>query len=120
MPSDETASGIESITISGKTVEEVGFEKVQRQLAVLPELKIVILDGMCIKAITGLSPSPEGTQPWNKQRAWLGTLKMRELDLSRNLIESWADVLRINNALPHLRTLRLAYDLLLRCSMFSH
>ena len=41
----------EAIRISGKTVEEVGFEKINRQLASLHELRIVILDGLCIHGI---------------------------------------------------------------------
>ena len=37
------------IRISGKEVEEVGFDKIRKQLAQLSELKIVILDGLCME-----------------------------------------------------------------------
>lgn len=40
-----------AIKISGKTVEEVGFEKISQQLANLHELRIVVLDGLCIHGI---------------------------------------------------------------------
>ena len=37
-----------AIRISGKTVEEVGFERINQQLARLPELQAVVLDGFCV------------------------------------------------------------------------
>lgn len=45
------SKGKEAIRISGKTVEEVGFEKINRQLASLHELRIVILDGLRVHGI---------------------------------------------------------------------
>lgn len=81
------------IHISGKTVEEVGFEKIRRQLAELQELRVVVLDGACIAAVdSNLS---------------VQNLKITELDLSRNLLESWDDITAICNSLHTLRSLRL-------------
>lgn len=39
------------IRISGKTVEEVGFEEKRLQLAVLQNLKVAVLDGLCIAGV---------------------------------------------------------------------
>ena len=36
------------IRISGKEAEEVGFDKIRRQQSQLDELKIVLLDGLCM------------------------------------------------------------------------
>ena len=108
LPSDSGESQTELVNISGKTVEEVGFEKIQRQLAALPELKIVILDALRVKGVRSTPWSFEHMQTRCKERNWLQKMKIQELDLSRNLLESWDDVLFINNSLPHLRTLRLA------------
>ena len=98
------------IEISGKIVEEVGFEKIRKQLAELQELRIVLLDGL---RIAGLS-----AQPWSLSSGdaeWLDELdhiakacpSITELDLSRNLLESWIDVVGICRALPNLRVLKL-------------
>ncbi|KAL9130980.1 MAG: hypothetical protein Q9217_000969 [Psora testacea] len=107
-PSDKKDSKSEAINISGKTVEEIGFEKIQHQLAALPELRIVILDGLCVKGVEKTPWSAGTTRSRDEQRNWLQRLKIQELDLSRNLLESWADVIFINNSLPQLRALRLA------------
>jgi hypothetical protein len=101
-----------SIRISGKEVEEVGFEKIRKQLAELHELRIVLLDGLCIRR-----PVDEATK-----RAWReyggGTEyvppsdifevcpKITELDLSRNLFEEWADIVSICEQLKNLKSLR--------------
>ena len=83
------------IHISGKTVEEVGFEKIRQQLAELQELRIVVLDGACISHINS---------DLDKRN-----LKIVELDLSRNLLESWSDITAICKSLDFLRSLRLEY-----------
>lgn len=36
------------VVISGKVAEEVGFDKIRRQQARLDELKVVLLEGMCV------------------------------------------------------------------------
>lgn len=97
----------QAIQISGKTVEEVGFEKIQQKLAALSELRVVILDGLCIAGLNaspwissaGLPP-PQPPQPSYD-------LRIEELDLSNNLLESWADVVFICTSLKSLRSLTL-------------
>src|SRR5207248_705816 len=81
----------------GKVVEEVGFEKIRKQLAILHELKIVLLDGFCI---------------YGAGRGDLGEIrrtcpKIVELDLSGNLLEEWEEVVKICGQLVILRSLRL-------------
>jgi hypothetical protein len=92
------------IRFSGKVAEEVGFDKIRKQLAQLSELRIVILDGlnMCKPEVRG-----EG---------WVGEMggkevsnacpKAVELDLSRNLFEEWREVASICEQLEKVRNLR--------------
>ena len=98
------------IEISGKVVEEVGLDKVRAQFAVLDELKVVLLDGSCL---AGLSSTP-----WSGDRAVFDTQvgkitevcqNVIELDLSRNLLENFEDVVGICMALPKLRSLKLKF-----------
>jgi hypothetical protein len=84
------------IEISGKVVEEVGFDKIRQQLAQLHELKIVIVDGLRI-AIA------EKTE----RRIRVICPKIVELDLSRNLFEYYDEIMNICRELDNLRVLRL-------------
>ncbi|KAF1943248.1 hypothetical protein EJ02DRAFT_421466 [Clathrospora elynae] len=95
---------IRPIKFSGKVAEEVGFDKIRRQLAQLSELKIVILDGLCM------------WRPEARGGGWLeggekcdvgdACPKAVELDLSRNLFEEWREVAGICEQLGELRSLR--------------
>lgn len=96
------------ILISGKVVEEVGFEEIRQRLATLNELRIVLLDGLCVAGVQPL--------PWidsselhlqARQRIADQNLKIVELDLSRNLLEKWADVISICVGLKSLKILKL-------------
>ena len=106
------SSSEQSIEISGKIVEEVGFDKIRRQRAILQELQTVLLDGLYLAGLE--------SNPWPKDRDhnyWLQQIKkltevcpkIVELDLSRNLIENWMDVVGICKALPMLRSLKLKW-----------
>ncbi|KAF2088772.1 tubulin-specific chaperone E [Saccharata proteae CBS 121410] len=87
------------IKISGKVAEEVGFDKIRRRLADLHELRIVLLDGLCIRRDTSSGSETasdiKDTSP-----------KIRELDLSRNLFEQWREIAAICSQLEDLRILR--------------
>lgn len=99
-----------TIQISGKTVEEIGFHKIAVQLATLHELRIVLLDGLCVRGVLNrpcLSVQELVLQ--ERQRIEDQTLKIQELDLSRNLIEEWADVVVICSALRFLTVLKLEF-----------
>jgi hypothetical protein len=92
-----------------KVVEEVGFEKIRRQLAVLNELRIVILDGMCISSV---SRGKRGEDTAEEIRQTCP--KIIELDVGRNLFEQWIDVVHICEGLKGLKSLRIKY-VILRC-----
>lgn len=84
--------------ISGKVVEEVGFEKIEEQQRRVHELKIVLVDGQQIEnAVAPGDESIENVCP-----------SIVELDLSRNLL-SFQEVKKIvkPDKLPHLELLKL-------------
>lgn len=83
------------ITFSGKVAEEVGFDKVRRQMAQLDELKIAILDGvqMAMAHKSGEQTVAEVSP------------KLSHIDLSRNLFENLAPVVKICKDLPGLKKL---------------
>ncbi|CAN9089332.1 hypothetical protein CC77DRAFT_1093500 [Alternaria alternata] len=95
---------LKPVHFNGKPAEEIGFDKIRRQLAQLSELKIIILDGLCMY------------RPEARQDEWLrggekndvreACPKAIELDLSRNLFEEWREVAAICEQLPGLRSLR--------------
>ena len=105
-----TAKTPDLIEIGGKVVEEVGLDKIRAQLAVLRELKIVLLDGLCLAGLL--------SRPWSGDRDLFDALvreiqrtcpSVAELDLSRNLLENWVDVVGICRALPKLQSLKLKF-----------
>jgi tubulin-specific chaperone E len=93
-------SSAREITISGKVAEEVGFDKIRRKLANVGELKIVILDGMRVAYASG----PEGEKPIRETCP-----RITELDLSRDLLTNFGEVVDICAQLPDLRSLRIKY-----------
>lgn len=92
----------DSIQISGKEVEEVGFDKIRQQLANLKQLQIVLVDSQFIQQS---STRPfEGDADAND--AGEACPNVIELDVSRNLFESWSEVTNICRQLPLLKRLR--------------
>lgn len=104
------------IRISGKEVEEVGFDKIRKQLAQLSELKIVILDGLRMERPS--ARLKDGEEEWETGLTDVDEAcpKATELDLSRNLFEEWREIPSICEQLPKLRTLRVEYVLLILSS----
>jgi hypothetical protein len=100
-PEDPTnlTKSTNQIEISGKVVEEVGFDKIREQQAQLHELKIVLVDGMKIT----------GTAYDARMYASISIVcpKILELDLSRNLFENLWGIVEIIRNLGDLRKLRL-------------
>ncbi|KAK4215275.1 hypothetical protein QBC37DRAFT_472191 [Rhypophila decipiens] len=88
------------IVISGKVAEEVGFDKIRRQQAQLSELKIVILDGARM-AHAYADPNESKTESIGQTCP-----KVTELDLSRNLFQSFGPIVDICSELPLLKVLR--------------
>ncbi|KAG5294921.1 tubulin-specific chaperone E [Histoplasma ohiense] len=94
------------IEISGKIVEEVGFEKIRRLLAELQELRIVLLDGMRVYGVLADEGSREEYE--NELKIIARTCpKIVDLDLSRNVLRRWTDVAAICGQLKLLKILKL-------------
>lgn len=94
------------IEISGKVVEEVGFDKIRKQLAELQELKIVLLDGLQLAGVLSHGGNAEQIQPACREIEETCP-KIIELDLGRNLLNRWSDVASICSSLKRLKTLKL-------------
>ncbi|KAJ8112900.1 hypothetical protein OPT61_g4845 [Boeremia exigua] len=97
------------IRFNGKIAEEVGFDKIRKQLAQLEELKFVILDGLRMwRPETRQSSRSDGELEWPQGATDIKVAcpKTYELDLSRNLFEEWREVASICEQLDRLRNLR--------------
>jgi hypothetical protein len=92
-PATSTDSDVN--VISGKTVEEVGFDKIRAQQARLHELKIVLVDGQRISHAESSAGEIRAVCP-----------KIEELDLSRNVIVSFREVVKICGELGALKSVR--------------
>jgi hypothetical protein len=88
-----------AIIISGKQVEEVGFEKIKKLQSHLDQLRIVHLDGLLI--------SQPASQRHGGDEIAKTCPKIITLDLARNLLESMEEVGSICQNLGRLRELRL-------------
>lgn len=108
LPQD-APSGSKAIEISGKVVEEVGFDKIRKQLAELEELRIVLLDGLCISGVLSSFDQPEDQASQAASQIATTCPKIIELDLGRNLLSHWRPVWEICNQLKQLKRLRLKY-----------
>jgi tubulin-specific chaperone E len=97
----------DQIEISGKIVEEVGFEKIRELLADLHELRIVLLDGLCIGGLLATQSSSTEEQEREISKIQETCPNIRELDLSLNLFEDWQDIAMICSALKNLQSLKL-------------
>ena len=106
---DPTSRLNQPIRFNGKIAEEVGFDKIKKQLAQLEELKYVILDGMrmCRPEVRQSSRTDDDSE-WPHDAADIVSTcpKTYELDLSRNLFEEWREVAAICEQLDRLRILR--------------
>jgi tubulin-specific chaperone E len=99
------------IRISGKEVEEVGFDKIKQKQAILGQLKRVFLDGLCI------SHRDEGNVRKNLKEIGDTCGSIVDLDLSNNLFETFSEIALICAQLPHLNSLRLDGNRLYGCRL---
>lgn len=99
-----------AIEISGKVVEEVGFERIRQQQAVLQNLRIVLLDGLCLLGITRERHNAVATAAAQEVVAHTCP-ELVELDVGWNLLETWADVAEICLPLKKLQVLKARYSL---------
>lgn len=98
------------IEISGKVVEEVGFERIRQQQAVLQNLRIVLLDGLRVLGIALKRNDPNAAVA--AQEAVAQTCSdLVELDLGWNLLETWTEVAEICLPLKKLQVLKVRYGL---------
>ncbi|KAF9876467.1 tubulin-specific chaperone [Colletotrichum karsti] len=88
---------IQIVFFGKKPAEEVGFDKIRRQLARVEDLTIVILDGA--RVAVDVAPGDKGVRETSPL--------VTELDLSRNLFEEFGQVVRICGELESLGSLRL-------------
>lgn len=86
--------------ISGKTAEEVGFEKIGRQQSQLHTLKIVALDELLVKHDESAADNHLISQT---------CLSITSLDLGWNLVETLSEVASICAQLDKLRSLTIRY-----------
>lgn len=96
-----------AIEISGKVVEEVGFDKIRKQLAELQELRIVLLDGLRVVGVLATYSQAQVFHSEEVQKIGETCPKITELDLSRSLLSRWRDVWDICNQLKYLKKLKL-------------
>jgi hypothetical protein len=89
------------VRISGKEVEEVGFDKIKQKQAILNELKRVFLDGLCI------SHCDERDDHRSLKEIGETCGSIIDLDLSNNLFEKFSEITLICAQLKHLSSLRL-------------
>ena len=91
-----------SIRISGKVVEEIGFDQTQKHFSQIRELQTIGLAKRLIAVPTNAR---------SQVTADIETLslKVKDLDIGHNLFEDWEDVLAICRPMNELRSLDLTY-----------
>ncbi|KAL4972529.1 hypothetical protein BDW66DRAFT_120830 [Aspergillus desertorum] len=94
------------IKFNSKIAEEVGFDKIRKQLAELGELKIVVLDRLRVAGVLAQEASREQIEE-ERREIERTCPKIVELDLSWNMLTKWRDVADICGSLKRLRLLRL-------------
>ena len=94
-----------AVVISGKVAEEVGFDKIANEQARLTDLRIVLIDQLCISGVANRGCTPTDLRRAQQQLAETCP-NITEIDLGWNLLETWTDVAHICASLPKLRTLR--------------
>ncbi|CAO3577068.1 unnamed protein product [Absidia cylindrospora] len=90
-----------ALYLSGKEVENVGFDKIQKEQSQLSDLKVVGLSDMNI------------VTDGEDQAITKANLSIEDIDLSKNLINDWTTVASITSQLPCLSMLRLNHIRLL-------
>ncbi|KAF2656635.1 tubulin-specific chaperone E [Lophiostoma macrostomum CBS 122681] len=108
---DSALSKKSVIKISGKEAEEVGFDKIRKQLANFQALKYVILDGLCIENPPARLRQDENVLYTEAHQALKEEIKrtcpnITELDVSRNLFEEWNEIVQFCSQLERLTSLR--------------
>lgn len=95
----------QTIEISGKVVEEVGFERIQKQLSVLTDLKIVLVDELVVSGVARRGASRDEIRQAQAELAQRCP-NIVELDIGWNVIETSQDVADICQPLKKLKILK--------------
>ncbi|KAL2416147.1 hypothetical protein ABEF91_004316 [Exophiala dermatitidis] len=100
-----TSTSDNVIEIDGKVVEEVGFDKVQKQQSMLSDLKIVLVDEL---VVCGIAPRGASREEIKVAQEELATTcpNIVELDVGWNVIETWQGLVDICAPLPKLKILK--------------
>ncbi|KAF2668060.1 RNI-like protein [Microthyrium microscopicum] len=105
-----------SVRISGKEVQEVGFAKINQQISILSELRIVLVDGLSVSQPVGEEIHEHWAEYASSEELQQNPVsalitqtcpRITELDLSRNLFQGFDEVALICQSLPRLTALRL-------------
>ena len=103
-PKPDTYSNVHIVHISGKAVEEVGFDKIQKQIGHFEQLKVVLLDAL---QVSGLAVESSGEAEEAAAREFAETCpNIVELDLGWNLFNDWQTIAYICEHLQNLRVLK--------------
>ncbi|KAL8863064.1 MAG: hypothetical protein Q9178_000437 [Gyalolechia marmorata] len=94
------------IVISGKEVDEVGFDAISRKQSAWSDLTIVSLDGLRIDSLYH-KPHHSKQDHETDIRVLSSGLKWKELDLSRNLFDDWDEITTLCSFTKELRVLNL-------------
>ncbi|RVX71755.1 hypothetical protein B0A52_03939 [Exophiala mesophila] len=99
--------GRHEIVVSGKVVEEVGFDKISAQLSDLAELRIVLVDELRVGGVTRTHEgwTEEGMEEAQEELR-RACPKIVELDVGWNLMESWEEVLKMCVPFERLKILK--------------
>ncbi|PLB42469.1 putative tubulin-specific chaperone [Aspergillus candidus] len=103
------AAAKKPVMFNGKIAEEIGFDKIRKQLAELQELSIVLLDGLLVGGVLG-NADGAGAEQRDAACKEIEQVcpKITELDLSRNLLVRWGEVADICARLKRLSVLKLS------------
>ena len=99
------SEAVKPVEISGKTVEEIGFEKIRRQQAELQDLRVAVLDELQLCGIDRDALTPDSSRRAQNDIAQTCP-NIIELDLGWSLLEKWQDVADICRPLQKLRILK--------------
>lgn len=103
--SEDASATTDTVVISGKVAEEVGFEKILQEQSQLSELRIVLLDDFLVHGISARN-SDVAMVKAAQDELQKTCPNIRELDIGYNLIESWQGVVDVCTATPYLQILR--------------
>ncbi|KAI9890725.1 MAG: hypothetical protein M1814_003655 [Vezdaea aestivalis] len=104
--SEIDSSSNRPIKWGGKVVEEIGFDKIRQQQSRLEDLRVVMLEYLCVSGVR--SPASPLSLEAELEQISQTCPRIIDLGLSFNLLEDWFLVLLICRQLPRLKSLRIS------------